>query len=356
MPISCDIFCKIVDNFGDAGVCWRLSRQLARELGWRIRLWIDDVGPLCALRPGVDAGRDEQAIDGVEIRRWTREFPAVEPARIVIEAFACELPDSYVRAMAQRPPVWINLEYLSAEDWVAGCHAKASPHPSLPLTKYFFFPGFTAGTGGLIRERDADFGVRLPGAALTVSLFCYENAALPALLDTWAAGDEPMVCRVAEGWPRRQVAAWLDEAFLPGSAARSGALALQALPFLPQPEYDRVLGSCDLNFVRGEDSFVRAQWAERPFVWQIYPQADAAHEPKLDAFLDRYADGLDRDAAQALRTFFASWNGTGSAATAWPALRTALPRLAAHSHPWAKRIATAGNLAENLATFCHKWI
>lgn len=352
MPISCDIFCKIVDNFGDAGICWRLSRQLAREFGWRVRLWIDDVAPLCGLRPGVDAGRDRQAIDGVEIRRWAAAFPEVEPAGIVIEAFACDLPDSYVRAMAQRPPVWINLEYLSAEDWVAGCHAKASPHPTLPLTKHFFFPGFTPGTGGLIRERDADFGVRSPSPALTVSLFCYENPALPALLDAWAAGGEPVVCRVAEGLPRRQVAAWLGESFRPGSSARRGALALHALPFLPQPDYDRVLGGCDLNFVRGEDSIVRAQWAERPFVWQIYPQAEAAHEPKLDAFLDLYTDGLDGDAAQAVRSFFASWNGAGNIEAAWPALRAALPALTAHSQAWAERIATAGNLAENLANFC----
>jgi uncharacterized repeat protein (TIGR03837 family) len=352
MVISCDIFCTVIDNFGDAGVCWRLARQLAHEHGWQVRLWIDEIAPLCGLRPGIDAARERQQIDGVEIRRWDKAFPEVEPARIAVEAFACELPASYVAAMSQGSHVWINLEYLSAEAWVAGCHGMASPHPTLPLTKHFFFPGFTAGTGGLIRERDADFGVRRPSPALSVSLFCYDNPSLPALLDVWAESGEPIVCQVADGLPRRQTEAWLDAAFPPGTEARRGALALRALPFVPQPEYDRLLGGCDLNFVRGEDSFVRAQWARHPFVWQTYPQAEGAHAAKLQAFLDLYAAGLDDEAARATRRFFAAWNGDGDVAAAWPAFRAALPQLAAHADSWAARIAEPGNLAENLAKFC----
>ena len=351
-PVSCDLFCTVVDNFGDAGVCWRLARQLAREYGWQVRLWIDDLVPLSQLRPGIDAALTSQQAEGVEVCRWTVPFAEVEPAQVVIEAFACELPDVYIAAMVQQPPVWINLEYLSAEDWVTGCHGMASPHPSLPLVKYFFFPGFTAGTGGLIRERDADFGQRGFGTALSVSLFCYENPALPILLDTWAHGAEPIVCRVAAGLPRRQVAAWLNESFAPGFDARRGALALTALPFLPQPDYDRLLRSGDLNFVRGEDSFVRAQWAQRPFAWHIYPQAENIHRKKLEAFLALYTAGLDETSAQAVCAFWRAWNGVGDIAAAWPALRAALPVLAAHAAPWAGRIAAPGNLAENLARFC----
>ncbi|MDP2810452.1 MAG: elongation factor P maturation arginine rhamnosyltransferase EarP [Rhodocyclaceae bacterium] len=354
--LSCDLFCAVVDNLGDAGIAWRLARQLAVEKGWRMRLWIDDSAPLALLRPGVDAAQPRQDVDGVEIRRWSEPFPEIEPADIVIEAFACELPEAFVVAMAARPrpPVWINLEYLSAEDWVAGCHGLASPHPRLPLTKYFFFPGFGPGTGGLIHESSADFGRHGIGAALGVSLFCYDNPVLPLLLDTWADGAEPVACRVADGLPRCQVAAWLDEPFAPGDEARRGALALTALPFLPQPDYDRLLGGCDLNFVRGEDSFVRAQWAERPFVWQPYPQADGVHRLKLEAFLSRYGDGLieSSDEAAAVQRFWRAWNGTGDVDAAWPAFRAALPRLFAHAGPWAGKIAATGDLATNLETFC----
>ena len=184
MGISCDLFCRVVDNLGDAGVCWRLARQLAVEFGWQVRLWIDDPAPLAALAP-------DRAGVAVAVHRWQGEFPDVEAAQVVIEAFACELPPRHVERMAAqpRPPVWINLEYLSAEDWVPGCHGQPSPHPTLPLPKHFFFPGFVAGTGGLIRERDADFGQRGIGSALAISMFCYDNPALPALLDVWAGGE-----------------------------------------------------------------------------------------------------------------------------------------------------------------------
>lgn len=359
MPVSCDLFCAVVDNLGDAGVCWRLARQLADEHGWAMRLWIDDTAPLALLRPGVDPRLERQSIDGVEIRRWIAPFPAVTPAQVVIEAFGCDLPDAYVAAMAgqHRPPAWINLEYLSAEDWVAGCHGLASPHPRLPLSKHFFFPGFTAGTGGLIREHD----VGVPPAPtfagiLTASLFCYDNPALPRLLDAWAAGPEPLACHVAEGLPRRQVEAWLGIPFGAGAHASRGSLALHALPFVPQPEYDAVLAGCDLNFVRGEDSFVRAQWAERPFAWQIYPQADDVHHGKLDAFLTRYTPGLDETTAAATRSFWLAWNGVGDIAAAWPAFRAALPALADHAPAWARQLRDLGNLAANLAEFCEKRI
>lgn len=352
-PVSCDLFCRVVDNFGDAGVCWRLARQLAAEHGWEMRLWIDDLAPLARLRPGLDPASTRQQIDGVDVRAWTLPFPPVPPARVVIEAFACELPPAHVEAMAQRHTVWVNLEYLSAEDWVTGCHGLASPHPTLPLIKHFFFPGFVAGSGGLIRERHADFTRNPPHQhEFTVSLFCYAPPALPRLLDAWAAGAQPVRCLVADGLPQRQVAAWLGSPLAPGVELQRGALTLCALPFLAQPDYDRLLGSCDLNFVRGEDSFVRAQWAERPFVWQIYRQDDNAHLDKLDAFLARYCANLDTTASGAVVDFWHDWNTGDNAAATWPALRAALPTLAMHAAPWAKQIASPGNLAENLALFC----
>jgi uncharacterized repeat protein (TIGR03837 family) len=258
---------------------------------------------------------------------------------------------------AQAPaPLWLNLEYLSAEDWVAGCHGIASPHPTLPLNKYFFFPGVAPGTGGLLRERDLTVpAAPAPSGPLIVSLFCYDNPALPRLLDAWANGAEPLECRVAEGLPRRQLECWLGEPFLPGATASRGSLTLRALPFVPQPEFDALLAGCHLNFVRGEDSFVRAQWAERPFVWQIYPQADDVHHTKLEAFLARYTSELADPEAVALAAFWRTWNGLGKAgevAAAWPAFRAALPALTVHVPTWAGQLRRLGDLAGNLANFC----
>lgn len=328
--ISCDIFCAVIDNLGDAGVCWRLARQLADEFGWRVRLWIDDPAPVALLAPG-------QAL--VEVRMWEGDFAGVAPADVVIEAFACELPAHYVEAMRARPPVWLNLEYLSAEDWVTGCHGLPSPQGG--LAKHFFFPGFVPGTGGLLREKD--FAVPPAptfGESLEISLFCYANPQLPVLLAAWRDGGRPVLCHVCDGLPRRQVEEWLGGP-LPATV---GNLRLAALPFLPQTDYDALLARCHLNFVRGEDSFVRAQWVERPFVWQAYPQAEDAHLAKLDAFLDLYTD----DAA--VRAFFHAWNDAGT--PDWPAFAARLPVLAAHAPGWARRIAAHGDLATNLVRFC----
>ncbi|HNH62983.1 MAG TPA: elongation factor P maturation arginine rhamnosyltransferase EarP, partial [Thauera aminoaromatica] len=153
-----EIFCQVVDNFGDIGVCWRLATDLARRGGGAVRLWVDEWEALRRICPAA-AAVDERAggsVQGVELRRWTSAFVPLVPGEIVVEAFACELPAAQLEAMAalRQAPLWINLEYLSAEAWVAGCHGMASPHPRLPLVKNFFFPGFDAGTGGLPREAD----------------------------------------------------------------------------------------------------------------------------------------------------------------------------------------------------------
>lgn len=338
---SCDIFCTVIDNLGDAGVCWRLARQLATEHHWQVRMWIDDPAPLALLAPQQD---------NVEVRRWQGDFAGYDSPDVLIEAFGCPLPPACIAAMARRsrPPVWLNLEYLSAEDWVAGCHGL--PSPQAGLQKYFFFPGFVSGTGGLLREKN----IAVPPAptfqgTLEISLFCYANPLLSTLLMAWRDGAQPISCKVAEGLPRRQVEDWLGQPFPPGTVATRGRLTLTALPFLPQPEYDALLARCHLNFVRGEDSFLRAQWAERPFVWQAYPQAEGAHLVKLAAFLKLYLEKLG-SCRTATGSFFRAWNAAG--VLDWPAFTAALPELAGHAPDWSAQIQGTGDLATNLVKFC----
>lgn len=374
-----DIFCKVVDNFGDIGVCWRLARQLAAEHELRVRLWVDDLESFRRLCPEIDPSLKAQTQRGVLVRHWTSPFPDADVADVVIEAFACELPASYLAAMVAKAaretqPVWINLEYLSAEAWVTDCHGLPSPHPRLPLLKHFFFPGFVAGTGGLLREagllqeRDAwraDSGALWEGLGLppprpdetSVSLFCYENPALPELLKLWAASAEAIRCLVPEGRPLARAAACFGrESLKPGQTLRQGNLTLHALPFVAQEHYDHLLWACDLNFVRGEDSFVRAQWAARPLVWHIYPQEDEAHSRKLDAFLDLYCASLPPPAATACRGFWQAWNQGRGVAAAWPAHWNQRLALAAHASSWAEELARTDDLASNLVIFCKKLI
>lgn len=367
--VACwDIFCRVIDNYGDIGVCWRLATQLAGRHGISVRLWLDDLGSLQALCPQVDPDANQQVVQDVEIHPWRADFPAVTPAGVVIEAFACELPPSYLAAMAAQSvkPLWINLEYLTAEPWTEGCHGMASPHSQLPLTKYFYFPGFTERTGGLLPA--ADFSPAATGLAsrlglsvpqpdtLCVSLFGYENAGVGALLQAFAQGDFPVTCWLPVGKLLPQVAAWLGERELQAhQVVRRGKLTLRVLPFMPQPDYDALLWLCDVNFVRGEDSFVRAQWAARPFVWHIYPQPDDAHQPKLDAFLSLYTQQLPSPVAADLTAFWQAWNekpGTRMAESDWARLWQHRDLLRLHAQRWAASLAQNKDLVTGLVDFC----
>jgi len=369
-----DIFCSVVDNFGDIGVCWRLSRQLSSELGQSVRLLVDDLASFHRLCSDVDPARQSQRICGVEIRHWNRALE-VQPAEIVIEGFGARLPDAYIISMTMRQPhpVWINLEYLSAEPWVEGCHGLPSPHTSLPLVKYFFFPGFTSATGGLLMEsgltQARDAFQRDPAAlaafwrsldlappddkVLSISLFCYDNCALPALVEAWSIHSRSVVCIVPDGKVLGHLSHIVGRPIVVGNGIKLGRLAIYAVPFLELDQYDRLLWACDFNFVRGEDSFVRAQLAARPLVWQAYPQSGGAHLPKTFAFLQRYTDALDASARPAVCALFDAWSReSADIGKHWSALRSHREMLAAHASKWAAHLGCGGNLAVKLAEFC----
>jgi uncharacterized repeat protein (TIGR03837 family) len=370
-----DIFCSVVDNFGDIGVCWRLARQLSSELGQSVRLWVDDLARFRCLRAEVDPARASQYIAGVEVRHWRTPFAQVAPADIVIEGFGARLPEVYVEAMAARRPhpAWVNLEYLSAERWVETHHRLPSPHPRLPLVKHFFFPGFTSATGGLLMERDLarvrdafqsdpaapaafwrSIGVVFADAqALRVSLFCYDNAALAALVEQWSAFPTPVICVVPAGAALAQLTRITRRAIAVGAGVTLGRLRIQAIPFLELDQYDRLLWACDLNFVRGEDSFVRAQLAARPLVWHAYPQHERAHLPKISAYIERYSAALDTDTRVDYAAFSNAWNGESAAAgLIWSDLCSHRQALTNHARDWARQLSAGGNLAFKLAEFC----
>jgi uncharacterized repeat protein (TIGR03837 family) len=306
-----DLFCRVIDNFGDIGVCWRLAADLGAR-GQSVRLWVDDSSALAWMAP-------EGAL-GVDVLPWTDHTPVPEPADVVVEAFGCDPPPAFAARMARRPrpPLWINLEYLSAEAYVRRSHGLRSPQlggPGQGLDKWFFYPGFEPGTGGLIREaglmderRRFDGRAWLQARGIDVqpgervaSLFCYASAPIGALLQ--ALADAPMLLLVTPGAATLALQAALARQRAPAT------LRYIALPWLTQPDYDRLLWACDLNFVRGEDSFVRAQWAGAPFVWQIYPQHDAAHVAKLDAFLGLMLQGAEAGLGRSVRSLWRAWNG-----------------------------------------------
>lgn len=365
-----DIFCRVVDNFGDIGVCWRLARQLAHEYGLDVRLWVDDLESTQRLLPEVDTVLPAQRIDGGAIHHWQPEFCFDAVADVVIEAFACELPDNYLQAMAETRPIWLNLEYLSAESWVEDYHLQPSPHPRLPLSKTFFFPGFTERTGGLLREQDllaardaflqrhqlADNGTKAD--VLQVSLFCYPFAPIRQLLSIMAQGPRPVHCRIPQTGILPAVCDFFGVPQLSvGQQISTGQLTVEILSFLSQDAYDRLLWSCDLNFVRGEDSWIRAIWAARPFIWQPYRQEEDTHLLKLQAFFDVYNranEATDSEAAArtSLEQFHRAWVDGELQAAHWHQLLQQLPALQAHAGQRADVLARQPDLASKLVIFC----
>jgi uncharacterized repeat protein (TIGR03837 family) len=338
-----DLFCRVIDNFGDIGVCWRLAADLGAR-GEHVRLHLDDASALAWMAP--------MGAPKVQVLAWDA---AVEPGDVVVEAFGCDPPPEFVARMAQcnPPPLWINLEYLSAEAYVRRSHGLRSPQlagPGQGLDKWFFYPGFEPGTGGLLREsglikarRDFDGRAWLSTQGLAprsgervTSLFCYADAPLAAL---WPAlAEQPTLLLAA-----------------PGGAAQALRLAAPCpagvrcvpLPWFSQSDYDRLLWSCDLNFVRGEDSFVRAMWAGMPFVWQTYAQPDGVHAAKLEAFLALMLADADAPLAADIRALFRAWNGLGAmpqrlpTTTAWRAL----------SEAWCERLCGHADLSTRLLGF-----
>ncbi len=333
-----DIFCKVIDNFGDIGVCWRLAADLASR-GQRVRLWADDASALTWMAPAGCAG--------VSLMSWTQPLSQLDlscldqsPSEVLIEAFGCDPASEFIARCVQitlaggLKPIWINLEYLSAEGYAERSHGLPSPVHSGPATgwiKHFFYPGFTPQTGGLLREPQLtqrlsagqrkswllERGIAWNGELL-VSLFCYEPPALTQLLSDWTAtgiDHQPVRLLVTAGRAQRAVRAATtalaslnkDKNGLQQASNGHSLLSISYLPLLSQLDFDQLLGISDLNFVRGEDSLVRALWAGKAFVWQIYHQDDGAHLAKLDAFLDLL------EAPRSWRDFHHHWNQAGTA-------------------------------------------
>ncbi len=330
-PLQWDIFCRVIDNFGDIGVCWRLSADLAAR-GQQVRLWVDDASALAWLAP--------QGHPGVQVRAWGSLPAAHEPAtQVLVEAFGCDIAPEFIANSARissatgEKYLWINLEYLSAEAYVERCHRLPSPvreGAALGEAKWFFYPGFTPATGGLLREtwlmeRQAAFDTAAWRAAqgsgtpeeasdaCWISLFCYEPPALPALLQQCMQRPTRLLVTPGRATAATQAALkTLDQNDPQGSPDKRGQLSISYRNTCPQAAFDEMLWACDLNLVRGEDSLVRALWAGRPLVWQIYPQHDNAHHDKLHVFLDWL------QAPESLRRFHATWNGLDNAPLVLP--------------------------------------
>ncbi|WP_076411363.1 elongation factor P maturation arginine rhamnosyltransferase EarP [Shewanella sp. UCD-KL12] len=374
-----DIFCTVIDNYGDIGVTWRLARQLSNDFNISVRLWVDDLNSFTHILPALDPALDSQTHQGVTIIHW--QNPLVikwQAGDVLIEAFACELPSSVTSELERldKPPSWINLEYLSSESWVDDCHGLPSLQ-SNGIAKHFYFPGFSKHSGGLICETglldqvtqwQADKAHR---AALLqklsiegvnesdtlISVFSYETSALTTLCELWSQSTTPVHALVPQGKSLTSIQPLFSNALLqPGDCVTLGSLSLHILPMTDQVSYDQLLWSCDFNIVRGEDSFLRAQWAKRPFIWHIYPQENDAHLDKLKAFFTRYSRSLDNETSHAWQQLNIGFNqqDNQTVAAQWQKLHLKYPQLTSHATKWPVEAINDADLATRLVQFVKK--
>ncbi|MDC7955592.1 elongation factor P maturation arginine rhamnosyltransferase EarP, partial [Fusobacterium simiae] len=84
---SIDIFCEVIDNYGDVGVAYRLAREFKRVYPNRkLRFIINQTHEINLIKKSED----------VEILTYKDIFKIENPADLIIESFACNIPDEYM--------------------------------------------------------------------------------------------------------------------------------------------------------------------------------------------------------------------------------------------------------------------
>lgn len=367
------IFCTVVDNFGDIGICWRLAKQLHHEHQCDVLLYVDDLASFQRICPDVNPTQTAQTVQGIRVGLWSEDFTALanDTPQLLIEAFACKIPQPYLLQcqLQAQVPVWINLEYLTAESWAADCHGLASPQAGLSLKKYFYFPGFTERYGGLLRESavvaeanvirqdralQADFWQRVGIAdamrfSRKISVFAYSQQGIRCWFDWLAAQTATSLLLVPQGALAQQLST--EYPALARGRLQLGTLTVQIMPFVPQPDYDLLLACCDFNFVRGEDSIIRAHWAGRPFIWQIYRQDEQVHLQKLHAFLDLMLDHAPLPLADLIRRAHDAWEQEQNFVDVWAELASNHSQYADYVLEWQRKLTAHEDLASNLVRF-----
>jgi len=362
-----DIFCKIVDNFGDIGVCWRLAKQLEKEHDLEIRFFVDKPSIAKQILIGLDVKATVQRYEGITVINWQDNTIFDNNVDVVLETFACGLPLAYLLNL-RATTIWVNVEYLSAEAWVTDFHARDGRHRESNRKRYVYFPGFHEKTGGLLREHDLiarrdtfqqsrslqhafwqSLGIDNNSEEVNVSLFSYANAPINQLLQSLIDGEQRvnLFMPLNDCLPKPLLG---KEKVSIGDCLIKGNLTLHILPFLTQDDYDQLLWACDINFVRGEDSWVRAIWAGKPFIWQPYWQTEQTHMVKLNAFLDTYYAGYPmRETIMALNQ---SWALGEFSSNVWALYLAHLADISALSQQQSQALLLQDTLTNKLVAFC----
>jgi uncharacterized repeat protein (TIGR03837 family) len=315
---SIDIFCHRVDNFGDVGVAYRFAKEFkAARPSCRVRLFVDDIETLWTIAGAIDTSKaiqEHESITCVNARSLDAALvDALGVSDVMVETFACHIPAPLMELARDGSKLIINLEHLSAEDWVEDYHLKESLLGRGSVRKFYFMPGFRETTGGLILNprlygwMDGGVVAGADGGQLVGTVFTYERGFDTLIRDLAALGRETTLLvfgdksqagmsvtleRLTDG--QRCPIAQCSEGYRQYAYKN---IRLVYMPFISQHDYDALLRCTDFNIVRGEDSFARAMLSGKPFIWNAYIQDEKYHLVKVEALLKTMRPYFDDDGA-----------------------------------------------------------
>lgn len=361
-----DIFCDLIDNYGDAGFCWRLACELVNRFNCSVRFWIKDTDFVLNFTP------DLKKIKKINIFKWGENFP---PDNIfsdfVLAGFSCKLPKNVIKKIKEeiKKPVLINIEYLSAESWVEEFHGKQSFNQNHKMKSFFYFPGFSFTTGGLLREKlilefkkninekkiyfSRKFNYFKTDDIFTVFIFSYDKPWIKLLLNLWINSQNSVRLVVIDKLIIKNISSALDFDFKKPGSYQFKNLEIVFLPFLSHDDFDLLLNISDLNLVRGEDSLVRALWAKKPFLWDIYKQENGSHFKKLFAFNKILTDKWPLNLAELYCDLSLKWNTGEFSEKDWNILIKKINLFKNNIEIFSEFLQQQDDMATSLMRFCH---
>lgn len=315
--LSFDIFCEVIDNFGDIGVVYRFANELfkkynSQDKDVKIRVFLDKTSELTAL-DNKATEVEKQTLNSIEFITFDyleKNKDEIHSSEVIVEAFGYNLPSWYLEKAKSTSSLLINLEYLSSEEWTLDFHLQESLIGAPKLKKFFFMPGLSPKSGGIITpssnlhidskyDDNNSFSLLDYSSFLTKdfvdnkkigSIFTYEYN-FNTLFNSLNAQEEETILLCLGEKSQLSIKELLkikynysfnnDSEYL----GKFDKIHIIFLPFMVQSKYDFLLSLCDFNFVRGEDSFIRGILSSKPFLWHAYLQEDLVHLDKIDGFL-----------------------------------------------------------------------
>ncbi|MGN1281957.1 MAG: elongation factor P maturation arginine rhamnosyltransferase EarP [Succinivibrio sp.] len=339
-----NIFCDVIDNYGDAGVCLRLCRDLCSK-GHRTVLYANSIETVKKILTISDSENSS-----FSLLPWPLSEQNLSIQGIVVQAFSVRLPDFINRIISKNRLLVINLEYLTAEKFAEDCHTL--PSYTDGFESFYFFPGFTDKTGGVVIEDSfLEAKNNLSSVKGNISLFCYENANTRDLITCLVNSDKNYSLYVFEGKPVQSLNNDLNTNLKAGDNLKIKNLNINVIPMTNQIKYDSILLKSEINLVRGEDSIVRAMLCARPFLWNIYPQEENAHKDKINALFDvMNRKCSQKDSVEKLRLLTLSYNNFSDYLSSFD-LNSFMDSWKILSEEWSYNLIRNKSLTNNLLEF-----